>query len=125
MRELKFRYTYRRKDDGHIWQIISPIDGIEEGSGQIYLMRDNDQWELVARDMFAGLHDADGRDIFEGDILEYVLISGWRGIGAVYWADEGACFVISGLGSIVVKGGEKRVIGNIHESPELLTGDRG
>lgn len=68
-RELLFRYTYRRKDNGRIWQLFFSIQEIEEEKTQPYCMRINQLWDLIARDQWTGLQDKNGKDIFEGDIL--------------------------------------------------------
>lgn len=128
-RELKFRYTFKRKEDGHIWQLIASLKGIEEQSGQLPSMLENELWELVARDQYARLKDKTGTEIYEGDIVRYsqwntkdgmspMGSSGWR-VGDIYFA--GGRFLVSGnelWDTLTYRNVE--VIGNIYETPELL-----
>ena len=116
MREIKFRYVFRRKSDGHIYIIGLDIEGVEQKTGELRVMFENDLWELIARDQWTSLKDKHGRDIYDGDIIEdkYDLdvVSWVEGIGAWGWS--------GGIewGTIFPDGVD--VIGNIHENPELL-----
>lgn len=74
---------------------------------------------------FTGLHDKNGREIYEGDIIKY-LFHGLFYAGTIIYQD--AKFVmkkIYGDGYMFPQDyGEKyiEVIGNIHTNPELLKG---
>lgn len=73
---------------------------------------------------FTGLQDADGRDIYEGDILQaadpetssIVAVVEWDGSSAMFVAlyDE-ICDSLSDLHSQGV-----RIVGNVHENKKLL-----
>lgn len=78
---------------------------------------------------FTGLKDKNGKEIYEGDIIKYCfwndvetnLYREWK-IGKIFWDNEHAKFDVDG--SIMgLFGWDKyyEVIGNIYETPELLT----
>lgn len=137
MREIKFRYVWRRKEGGHVYVNIVPVECLELKGDQPAVHSINlDVWELVSRDQFTGLLDRDGKEIFEGDIL------GGHPHATVYvrWSNISACFesVMDYMGfndddepvpresagllcnDLADCGDAWSVIGNIHESPELL-----
>ncbi|WP_420496572.1 YopX family protein [Macrococcus psychrotolerans] len=64
-----------------------------------------------------GLHDVNGKEIFEGDIVQC-----WYEKGFVVMR-QGSWFIETDkehLGALYEYSDEARVIGNIHEHPELL-----
>ena len=69
---------------------------------------------------FTGLTDKNGKRIFEGDIVnvENALV---RGIFAVEYCGISACFIVShGERRYFLGGCNCKIIGNIHDNPELL-----
>lgn len=76
---------------------------------------------------FTGLKDREGREIYEGDILEFELLRGKISRGYVTYSDEKAQYIVlfqqkkyerplSWVSSL----GKPVVIGNTYENPELL-----
>jgi len=117
MQEIKFRYTFKRKEDGRIYQLIVPIGVLEDGHGEIFSMLKNDLWELVSRDQFTGLHDKN-KEIYGGDIIkwddgdEYII---------KFIKNEGCWGTVSNLWLCNCNWrGHIEVIDNIYENPELI-----
>ena len=65
---------------------------------------------------YTGLKDKNGREIYEGDILQ----SKSGIVGPVVWDDLSACFGWMHPELIAIDMDEGEVIGNIYENPELL-----
>lgn len=137
MRKIKFRaWSEARKEyidsgvDGHPDFAIMPRGEVIFRVGGLEF--DYDEHDLrpeeVIIEQFTGLHDKNGREIYEGDIVEYkeyeyddksevfrdvVTMSRFP----VFWLEkeetgyEGECLVDHEY---------TKVIGNIHENPELL-----
>lgn len=89
----------------------------------------NDEWhgwvavEPETVGQFTGLHDKDGKRIFEGDLVKAErIVNGDEWFGVVVWWN--GCFAIQGgkyrnVPAIDLFRGYE-VIGNIHDNPELL-----
>jgi len=143
VREIKIRYTYKRKQDGHIWQIIMSIEGIEDKYNQIFHMRSNNLWKLIGRDLFTGVYDKNNKEIYEEDIVKCWFREYFNNgygewdkyknkkkkdfIGRVYfdedyrWRAEG--INDEGFSPVFDRSSDTRifeVIGNIYENKELL-----
>lgn len=125
-REIKFRG--KRTDNGE-WiegdftrrksRFIHHLDttyGISDEYGMFCAV------DLETVGQFTGLHDKNGKEIYEGDIF----ITGMEFVAVVEWEKEGRFlgFTVDGKRKIIYVNREPRVrvIGNIHDNPELLEG---
>ena len=109
MREIKFRAPYYIKE-GMAYFTLKELGFHDSIGGDV---------DLEKAEQFTGLHDATGKEIYEGDIY-YHISTGNKGVVCF---DEGRFFAdgknISCFLSLVnINDGE--VIGNIHENPELI-----
>ncbi|MGG1444364.1 YopX family protein [Brevibacillus laterosporus] len=137
MREIKFRIWDKAneiiiQDDGHFY--------ITADGDVIGVNDDLDISESVILMQYTGLHDKNGKEIYEGDILDCTCElltnfgrtrTGKMGttIYEVFWRDEGwrervirSDSLVSGKDSdgVAVTAKYSKVIGNIYEHPNLL-----
>lgn len=119
MREIKFRaWDKKSKQFSHI---------TARGGAFLYnnliLGGDIKEMELM---QFTGLKDKNGKEIYEGDVVEWkptVLDRKMR--GKVIWHEQsGAWFVLDDLGVYnhlgLLLNIKTEIIGNIYENPELI-----
>ncbi len=109
MREIKFRYFWEDRE--------SKIHILTESIEEIETFKDiptnlNNGWKLIARCQFTGLHDKNGKERWEGDIIKHDYSSPRR---VVEWREKQGQWSIGGFYPESIE-----VIGNIYENPELL-----
>jgi uncharacterized phage protein (TIGR01671 family) len=134
MREIKFR-AWDAEEKNFI--CFDALDGILSKCDETYRQRCVCKFE-----QFTGLHDKNGKEIYEGDILRlnYDRTSGKPIEGMVRWFQgnrhpEDGCYGMEYLGWVLSEyksmdpasesyhmsiESVREVIGNIHENPELL-----
>lgn len=131
MRTIKFR---GKSIDGKEWLYGDLVSSADKKRFSI-LVNDKesyDECEVAPETIgqFTGLHDCDGKEIYEGDVLRFG--NSPSGVCEVKWNESLAAFCIQfffenkvgtrPLGGWVICGRKVEVIGNIFDNPELLKG---
>lgn len=116
MRALRFRAW--DKSDGRMiklgWGWINE-DGAIPVRGDWDDIVHEDELEFM---QFTGLKDEQGREVYEGDIVDCAAIGVHR--GAVTWMDPGLFYGVVSANAVHGMYNGWTVIGNIYENPELL-----
>mgnify|MGYP001419365455 CR=1 FL=1 len=133
MRQIKFRVPIF--DNSGKFLYFSYWGFLERGFAGLTSTNFGDNGITTAQErsqQFTGLLDENGKEIYEGDIMEIRFIDGNTRIGSVEWGKTHTHFYINvvkstdghtGSHSIGFSGSAvdgKFVIGNIYENPELL-----
>lgn len=130
MREIKFRaWDNDRKRYDYNNHLVIQLDGMSHNL-------QNGESDIYTIEQFTGLHDKNGKEIYEGDILLFknfhegwnpkLEINKWDAICVVEWERERSSFSLTeacgnrfGFYRDSWFYYEKEIIGNIHENPEL------
>ena len=120
MREIKFRAW----DRDQMFENVAVVDG--KPLRRTYFATDiyGPFWQKSTLMQYTGLKDKNGKEIYEGDILEFDAEE-WGSPDekdrrwAVEWDAVDGCWQTGG-GTTSECSAWKEVIGNIHENPELI-----
>jgi hypothetical protein len=119
--KAKSRMITEHSRDNKLWAII--LDGNGNSMTCRFIPHDD-------KEQFTGLHDKNGKEIYEGDILKKHLFEGLFSMVEVRWIKENnqwgyvpaRPYNCGDLTKEYISNCE--VIGNIHDNPELLENDK-
>ena len=122
MREIKFRQpifdTNGVFEKWHYWGLFDVGGNFEyTPPTERHYLEFSKLTDPLDSQQFTGLHDKNGKEIYEGDIVMF-----WGGIGKVIYFDAYASFKIqyteNDMADLNLNSHE--ILGNIYENPELL-----
>ena len=116
MREIKFRAwdSFNKK------MVYSDDFGYYDCSDMVPFWKSaqNNEWQDIMQ--YTGLKDKNGKEIYEGDVLEYEDEESKKGREVVYWRVDG--WYCGQRMSILALDKYWTVIGNIYENKNLISG---
>ena len=116
MREIKFRVWNGDEYLAAEYSVNIPIIGFCDHELETI-------YDEIVIEQFTGLHDKNGKEIYEGDILRSGITSAEY---LVFWSEENACFMKEHLlvnardVDMLQDLSTCKIVGNIHETPEFL-----
>ncbi|WP_265463633.1 YopX family protein [Bacillus velezensis] len=134
---IKIRYTFRHKGSDNIEMKWYSIGQLEERAAAKLSPVFSDEYELISRDLYTGLKDKNGQEIYEGDgfIAKHKSGNVHKGtvkydLSFVFEIKDFEKLFINGVGAVKTNRNfniysfvewfdEFEVIGNIYGDPEL------
>lgn len=129
MREIKFRQAITEKDGTFRWHYWGYLHVDTAGLPVFINPLGPVEWDKRPSYQFTGLKDKNGKEIYEGDIIQNVE---YKNIWVVAWDDKHAKFGYQYTTGILIdercslgkckhsENIEYEIIGNIHQNPELM-----
>lgn len=128
MRTIKFRVWDKEKEIMLDVEKIDFDDCYYGGEMYVNTTDGSDYWnnELYSLMQYTGLHDKNGKEIYEGDILQIDIEKAW-----VMWNEKYGYFELVPIGDYyfdspvigeAIEYIDSEVIGNIYDNKELLNG---
>jgi uncharacterized phage protein (TIGR01671 family) len=122
-RQLKFRVWDKKYKEFVHWTDASHDDGVMSG---IFNLNTIPQFSHCILLQFTGLKDCQGKDIYEGDIVEWQFRGNWIIVyqGYRFCGKDATGFCVGFQDKILFDQTANhqlvKVIGNIYENPELI-----
>lgn len=126
MREIKFRSWERQKmdyDPTFLGEYTYYGDGDSNGDSMSLNLLLKEEWGILMQ--YTGLKDKNGREIYEGDIVErdgnvgVVQVEDWLEVYVEQVKENPEAIVWDDMVRDLYRIEEMEVIGNIYENPEL------
>ena len=120
MREIKFRCFY----DGKMWP-CSVINNCYHPGDVVEIDFEKMEAEISLLPpetpvmQYTGLKDKNGKEIYEGDIVE-TFFENRKYVGAIEFSSQSLAYRMKEMEHVWLTGRTIKVIGNIYENPELL-----
>jgi uncharacterized phage protein (TIGR01671 family) len=122
VREIKFRaWDKKRKEYFHISKMWNGGTGLScfSADGWVGNYGNRGNMNDIVLEQFTGLHDKNGKEVYEGDILKYLSFEEKTYYLPVFYSAEDASFQMGWVKTIYATHyGE--VVGNIHENKKLV-----
>lgn len=128
MREYKFRAWDSWWDKMYYFDFAKNIEATPDDElkglwilheeGSVYAIQDK-----IKIMQYTGLKDKNGKEIYEGDLVQVLDYTSWEGLYKVIWDEENSMYMIEdayGDREKLCEFEEYLVKGNIYENPELL-----
>ncbi len=128
MREYKFRAWDSWWDEMYYFDFAKNIEATPDDElkglwilheeGSVYAIQNK-----IKIMQYTGLKDKNGKEIYEGDLVQVLDYTSWEGLYKVVWDEEGLMYVLEDAYGDKEKMCEFEhylVRGNIYENPELL-----
>ena len=130
MREYKFRAWDSWWDEMYYFDFAKNIEATPDDElkglwilheeGSVYAIQNK-----IKIMQYTGLKDKNGKEIYEGDLVQVLDYTSWEGLYKVVWDEESLMYVLEDAYGDKEKMCEFEhylIRGNIYENPELLEG---
>ena len=126
MREIKFRAWDKKKKV--MFNRILDVNFCDAGIFTVVAEYNDEEHLLLGEDIklmqFTGLQDKNGKEIWEGDVVQIQEYKGKHIVGKIVFNNEIGRFCFSDsdglMWGLTTKDKFNEAIGNVHENPELL-----
>jgi len=124
-REIKFRAWI----DNELLSHEQLIDMDQETHAMYTIVTNEEKEDGVSLMQYTGLKDTNGKDIYEGDVVDYlgdIELVNSNVLRVIEYKNEEACFVarlpvgVEGEEAVYLNEHDFKVIGNIYDNPELV-----